>query len=182
MYPSAAEYVHKQFVYEIAGADKVSIDTNVDGPYAGLFPTTFDLLECWIICRTDEAGPVGASVDVTVNNDTGSNYDHTNIRANNTSPASGFVNTSAWGLMTASDTSSSSYSANMRLTVPGYGGTAFFKSFECFQHRPSATAANDYIGLGALVWLSTNAITRLKISAQGAAKLKVGSKMVVYLR
>src|SRR5262249_48188123 len=60
----------KLYDFTITGADKASIDTFVDGPGAGLLDQTHDVLEIWILARTDDAGAT-AAIDVTVNNDTG---------------------------------------------------------------------------------------------------------------
>jgi len=62
----------KLFDYTLP-ANATSIDTLTDGTYAGLFPTTYDVIECWVSSRLSRA-TIGATIAMTFNNDSGANY------------------------------------------------------------------------------------------------------------
>lgn len=165
--------------YEVTGSDKASIDTNVDGSTVANF-SGYDVLEIWMILRTDDAA-AAVNVDLIFNNDTGANYDNGVLNASNTTvSASTALAQTSLTLTAHGSGGTSGYAAVNRLSIPGYAGTVFNKTGELTYEVPDGTAGNNRLGARIIGWRSTSAITRLKVAALGAAKLKVGSRLLVY--
>jgi hypothetical protein len=173
----------KLYDYTVAGSDKASIDTNVDGTTVANF-AGYDILEVFAIVRTDDAAAI-AGVSVSVNNDSGSNYNWHQWYVTNTTVAvdpHAAADTS-WSCFNAHGSGgTANYATPIRLVIPAYAGTTFYKTGEATMMMVDATAANKRLLIVSLGWLNTAAITRLKIAAQGTAKLKVGSRLIVYGR
>lgn len=168
--------------FTITGADQNAIDTNVDGPNAGLISQAFIVLEVFMVTRTDDATG-GAAVTVIVNNDTGANYDKQYVAgiAAAASAATALAATS-WTIDSHGSGGSAGYAGVNRFTIPAYSATTFNKTVESTECRPDATAANDVAAVLCLGWRSTAAINRIKVAASGGQKLKVGSRMTIYGR
>jgi hypothetical protein len=170
--------------YTVAGADKASIDTGVDAPNSGSNDWTGGhVLEVYIFARTDEAGAT-VNLDITVNNDTGANYDTQYLQGANVAVGAGTaLAANAWSLTpTHGSGGTASYASVLKLEFPGYAGTTFFKTAVLTGARADGTAANESAVLEAIGYRSTSALTRLKVAAQGAAKLKVGTQLLIYKR
>lgn len=171
----------KLYDFTVTGADKASIDTNVDGTTVANF-SGFDILEVFIIVRTDDAG-ASPTVDITLNNDNTAIYDTTRVRNANATVSGGTpLAQTTWQLIAHGSGGSGGYAAVASLRMPGYAGTTFWKVADMSIGTVDATATNDFVEVRALGYQSTAAITRFKIAAQGAAKLKVGSRVMVYGR
>jgi hypothetical protein len=173
----------KLYDYTVAGADKASIDTFVDGSTVANF-TGYDVLEVFALVRTDDAAAI-AGVSVSVNNDSGSNYNWhqwylTNVTVSADPHAAADTSWSCFNAHGSGGTAN--YATPIRLVIPGYAGTTFYKAGEASMMMVDATAANKRLLFLSLGWLNTAAITRLKIAAQGTAKLKIGSRLIVYGR
>lgn len=169
--------------YTVSGSDKASIDTGVDSPDAGSNDWTGgDVLEVWMLLRTDNAAS-GSVVNCTLNNDTGGNYDTEQGGVANTTFSGGIsLAAGSWAVNAHGSGGSASYAQAVRITIPGYAGTTFFKTGDMSLSRPDGTAANNFSALDAIGYRSTSAITRLKIACAGADKLKVGSELIIYKR
>ena len=179
--PGASALVYR---YTVTGSDKASIDTGVDTADAGSNDwTNGDLLEIWLIARTDDAAASG-TINVTLNNDTGSNYDRTVVSGAGTStPTSGQnTATASWGLSTHGSGGSASYPGITRISIPDFAGTTFFKMAEAILAKVDATAGNNSAALNGLGYRSTSAITRVAVAASAGQKLKVGSQLLIYKR
>jgi hypothetical protein len=171
----------KLYDYTVSGSDKASIDTNVDGTTVADF-AGYSILEIFFVVRTDDAAAV-AAVDVTVNNDTGANYDRQVFQGSNTTAAAAVsLAQTKWAVNAHGSGGSASYATAHRMVIPFYADTTFNKTGEIYQATPDATAGNNSLVCLAIGWRSTAAVTRVKIAAQGAAKLKVGSRLAVYGR
>jgi hypothetical protein len=171
------------FRYTVTGADKASIDTGVDTPDAGSNDWTGgDLLEVWIMARTDDAGATSA-ISIVFNNDNGANYDREVLNATNATVA-GSSSLAQTGLAINSHGSggSASYPSHVAVTIPGYANTTFFKKGEWREGVNDATAANNIVTIRSFGYRSTSAITRLALSAAAGQKLKVGSMLLIYKR
>lgn len=172
----------KLYDFTISGADQAAIDTGVDdgGNGAAALSTSYDVLKVFLIVRTDDAG-ADVSVDFTVNNDTGANYDYEyGYNASTSGAAAGAGAQTSWLFSTHGSGGSANYPGVTELTIPGYAATAFYKAATAVTAIPDGTAANNFIMNRSLGWRSTSAITRLKITAEGSQKLKIGSRMLVY--
>lgn len=157
------------------GADTASIDTGAGGIAAG-----YDVLEIFAVLRTDDAA-ARASVDVTLNNDTGANYDRQIIGAvTGTAFASPLAAGTKWSIDAHGSGGSASYPAVARITFPSYTATTFFKVGEMTNVLPDATTTNMSSEVWMLGYRSTTAISRMKIAGQGAAKLVTGSRLLIF--
>lgn len=174
----------KVYSYTVTGADKASIDTGIDTPDSGSNDWTGgDLLEVSMLTRTDEAG-AGINVDVTLNNDTANNYDLQYVAGVNAGAGAGILalGNAAWPVASHGSGGSAGYAAVAEILFPHYAGTTFNKSGVLTGGRADATAGNNIVFVESLGYRSTAAITRMKVAAQGAAKLKVGSQLLIYKR
>jgi hypothetical protein len=163
--------------YTVAGSDKASIDTGVDSPDAGSNDwTNGDLLEVWVYARTDEA-VVLSTIDLTLNNDTGANYDRQASTAINTTPTAGqLLAGSNWGLFAPGSSGAANYFGTFRVTIPGFADTTGYKVGELTGGKNDTTAGNNRFDTQLATYRSTSAITRLKIIPDtGAKNLKVGT-------
>jgi hypothetical protein len=172
--------------YSVAGSDKASIDTGSDTPDAGIAGTSafpaLRLLEFYAIIRTDDAGAV-PSVDLILNNDTGSVYDLQNLQGNNaTAGASRSVSQAQLRLFAHGSGGSASYAASWSGVFPNYAGTTFYKVGTITVGNNDGTAGNNFIDPYLVNYQSTSAITRLKVAGVSTAKLKVGSRLMIFAR
>jgi hypothetical protein len=164
-------------------ADAPSIDTGVDAADAGSKDwTNGDLLEVYMLIRTDTA--VGTeNVDVTLNNDTGNNYDRVMVRDINATVLGSTLSAQAkWFISVHGSGGSASYATECCMVFPGYAGATFFKTGFCQIGTLDAAAANNEAWLHQIGYRSTAPITRLKVAAEATAKLKAGSMLLIYKR
>ena len=169
--------------YTVTGSDKASIDTGVDTPDAGSNDwTNGDLLEIFVLTRTDDAGGFGA-IDFTVNNDGSSIYDYQRVSGQTTAVvASTALAQAVWRFATHSSGGSSGYACSHHLVLPAYAGTTFWKTGAIANNEVDATATTNQELLAVIGYRSTSAITRFKAAAVSTAKLKVGSQLLIYKR
>jgi PKD repeat protein len=157
------------------GSDTASIDTGAGGIAGG-----YMAIEIWIVARTDEAAAI-ANLALTLNNDTGANYDFSAVINTDSSLTGGSSLTAAnVPIYVHGSGGTASYPAAVRLSIPGYAGTAFFKVGEITNFSPEATLSNSRLMFRGFGWRSTAAITRVTVApATGGAKLKAGSRMTI---
>ncbi len=159
------------------GADTASIDTGAAGIDGG-----YNVLEIWIIARTDDASAAGL-VDVIVNNDTSSIYDMQYVYGVISSAGAGNPLAQAkWALDAHGSGGSSGYAGVFVITIPCYAQTTFWKAGTLVESRLDATAGSQITLVSGLGYRATTAISRMKIAAEGAAKLKAGSRLLIYGR
>jgi hypothetical protein len=158
------------------GANTASIDSG-----ASSIPATYDVLEVFMILRTTEAVDI-SSVAVTVNADSGANYDRQTGRANNvTLTAAASLAQTSWVLVAPGANQHAGAAGVIRMTLPGYAQTTFHKTAEATIALPDDTAANNYADFVSLRWRSTAAITQLTVAA-GSGNLLAGSRLLIYGR
>ena len=164
----------KLFDSTLSGA-AASIDSG-----AGGFSTSFDLLQIWILVRTAEAAALSTML-CTFNNDTGANYDYTLVRNRNTTVAGVSVAAdTAFGVAVMGGSAAASYASAVRLTVPGYAQTTFFKAAELTTATVTSAAANGDVGAWSVAWPNTAAINRFKIAVQGGSNLAAGTRVLIF--
>lgn len=169
----------KLYDYTVSGSDKTSIDTFVDGVTVADF-AGYDAIEVHALIRTDDAAATANPI-LTVNNDTSAIYDRSYDGANDgTQQASSSIAATGWNPTIHGAGGSASYAGAMRLLFPNHAGTTFWKTGTMTLASPDATAGNTSVGTWGVGWRSTAAITRLKLAGAGAAKLKVGTRLIVY--
>lgn len=170
--------------YTVTGSDKASIDTGVDTPDAGSNDwTNGDLLEVHLISRTDEA-VTNSIIDVTLNNDTGSNYDRQTHYGNNATAGAGASLAQAkWQFSTKGASATSNWFGALKIEIPNFAGTVAYKMCHAFVSYLDPTASSgerDDVGLN---YRSTSAITRLKVIPDTSGKkFKVGTQLLIYKR
>ena len=157
---------------------QASVDTNVDGALAGLFPTSYRALQVFATMRTDEATFV-STVNMIANNDTGANYD----RAALATSASGspilvsVAAANAWALGCPGSSASANFPGVLRMSFPDYAGSTLYKVGEDFGGMaPGSTTAGQYQVLAqSFTYRSTSTpITRFKWAPATAGKKFVG--------
>lgn len=169
----------KLYDFTITGADQASIDSNVDGTTVANF-SGYDVLQIWGIARTDDAAAL-VEVDMTLNNDTGANYDLQSLNATNaTVTAAPTLGDTKWALLGHGSGGTANYAGLIKVLIPGYAGTTFYKTADINLVVNDGTAANNRVNVRPGTYRSTSAITRVKIAATVGQKLKVGSRLIVY--
>ena len=175
--------VDVQLVYDFTCvASKSSIDTNVDGPMAALFPTDGRLLEVYMYLRDDEAA-VAVGVNITFNNDSGTNYERQLLRGNSGTATATYVSgqTSLGVVCFGANAAANSFSPTT-LIIPNYASTVGNKAGTATTSEADSTS-DSRVDLSAFNYLSTSALTRIKIApATGGANLVTGSRLLVYRR
>jgi hypothetical protein len=181
--PSTAGKSELVYRYTVTGSDKTSIDTGVETSDAGSNDwTNGDLLEIWIIARTDKAA-VTDEIDLTFNNDGTSIYDRQDFSATNTTVSAAATVAEASMRMTVHGANgSASYPGLIAMTIADFMGTTFWKVAEMRQRIPDATAANNSMVVRGYGYRSTSALTRAKVTAIAGQKMKVGSQLLIYKR
>lgn len=179
-YLGGLELVYK---YTVAGSDKASIDTGADSADAGTSDwSNGDVLEVWILGRLDNAG-AQVNFNMTLNNDTGSNYDlQYNIGSDVAVTANKVAGGAQWALNMHAAGGTANYATAIHLTIPGFTGTTFYKTATALDGAAEATGGNNRANMYALGYRSTSAVTRLKIAGAGSDKFKVGSQLLIYKR
>jgi hypothetical protein len=156
-------------------APAASIDTGANG-IAG----TYDVLQIWVIARTAEAAALSTLV-CTFNNDGGANYDYTLVRNRNTTVAGvTALGDTSFGVAVMGGSAAASYATVIRMSVPGYAQTTFFKALELTTATETSAAANGDVGTWAVDYRSTTAISRMKIAVSGGSNLATGSRLLIY--
>ena len=157
------------------GASALSIDSGAAG-----FSTAFDLLQIYVIARTDEVA-VLSTILVQVNNDSGNHYDNTLVRNRNTTVAG--VSQAAqtgWSFVGSGASAAANFPAMAFIVIPGYAQTTFYKIAHFMEGTANSAAASNNVGLWTQAWENTAAINRVKVSVSGGANLIAGSRLLIY--
>lgn len=163
----------------VLAVDTATLDTG-----ANAIPAGANILDIYAICRTDEA-TVASNIGVTFNGDGGGNYDSSRIlNTNSAVTGTSAVAAAAIPLQGAGASLAANIATSMRITVPGYAGTTFFKAATVHLGVSDATAANARVAVYGADWRSTAAINQvtLSITSGSGQKFKAGSALYVYLR
>ena len=163
----------------VLATDTASIDTGAGGIAGG-----YNILEAFIVVQTTDAAAQGNFLNITVNNDTGANYDRQVIGAQGSGFSAGAaVAQSVWLTQVHGASGSAGYPSMVSITIPDYTGTAFNKVGVQQVLIPDGTSGNLVVGFLVLGYRSTSAITRMAVSAAtGGKNLKAGSAMYIYGR
>lgn len=164
-----------------------SIDTAVDGAYAGTLSQAFYLLEMWWYFRTDEAA-LQSPVSMRINADSGANYDR--VVGAILAGGGGLVITSNVGTtaLTPSGvegaTSTANYFSVVRQSWPNYAGTSGYKTGEAQHAHPETVTLNNlFVAPQTMGWRSTSGISRFTVfPATAGVKFVAGSRMLIYGR
>lgn len=156
------------------GVDTASIDTGAAG-----IALTANVLTILVSGYTDEAGAV-VNVDVTLNNDTGANYDMTAHYASNATPgATVTLAATKWACVFHGSGGSGAYPAALQIIIPNYTNAVNGKQGNAFNSILDGTAANVWNIKYGLGYRGAAAISRFKVAGQAAAKLKAGTRVII---
>ena len=156
------------------GAPAANIDTLANGVAAGHADLTI-----YVISRTVDAGAT-ANIRVTLNGDTGANYDLQFINGVATTAAANTVLASAnWQAQTHGAGGTAGYPGIMTIIIPAYAATTFNKVATILTGNPDGTAANEAANVYIAGWRSTAAINQVTVTG-ATANLAAGSRLVVY--
>jgi hypothetical protein len=157
-------------------ADAATIDTGANGIASG-----YSLLEIWIVGRTTEAA-VGSSLAITLNNDTGANYDFVAVRNLNTTVTgtNGLAQTN-WLLPFFGASAQTGAATCIRISIPIYTRTDFHKVGEAVVEQVEDTAADARGQWFGLRYRSTTAVSRMTITA-GSGNLLTGTSLLILSR
>lgn len=160
----------------VLGVAAASIDTGAAG-----IATSANVLLVYMYLRTDET-VLSSTVNLTLNNDGGANYDQQNVNGNNASvaAASTVAQTSFTVFCNGASRLANGFSL-IALELPAYAGTTGLKSGYVKMSLPDSTAANQSVWVESLEYRSTTAVSRLKIAPATAGKNFVaGSAVYIY--
>lgn len=158
-------------------ADTAAIDT-----LANAIPSIYRVLVIDMQTRTDDAGAV-ANVSVTFNGDTGLHYDTQYDGATNNATFSAARNLAggSFSITTHGSGGTATYTNAARLVFPNYASTTYWKVGNADVAVMDTLTANLWALHFACGWEGTAAINQVTVAAQGAAKLKAGSRVTVSL-
>lgn len=175
------------FDYIVPSTPQASIDTFVDGSYAGTMRTDLTYLEVYLTGRTDET-IARSNVGWFFNNDTTlTNYDRIAISS---AVAGSPIQVQVLSGQTTSGTiagasSNTSVPGMNRIFIPDYSSTTFFKlcEFTSWIDNNTAGTTNYEIGLDAFMWENTAAINRIMVTPDTAGKKFVqGTRLSIWGR
>lgn len=156
------------------GVDTAAIDTGAGGIAGG-----HSHLIVIFYGRGDAAG-TDPGVNVTVNNDTGANYDWQQILASNTALSGTQARAATnWPLDMIGTNASDSYASTSVLIIPAYDQTSWWKSGIVIEGEPFSQSTQLRVWTYGIGWRSTAAITRMAWTA-ASGKLKAGSRLTIY--
>lgn len=151
-----------------------SLDTGAGGIAAG-----HGHLEVFIVARTTEAAAI-SNTSVTFNADTGANYDQQDVNRNDTTQGgNASVARNNVSAIVHGAGGSAGYPSTVRMTIPCYDQTTFFKVGELTSGANDGSAANNWYVGRVFTWRNTAAVTRITVAA-ASGNLVAGSRLTVY--
>jgi len=157
------------------GADAATIDTGANGVGQGS-----QHLLVLVIARNDAAA-VADSVNLTLNNDSGANYDRQTLRAVATTvTATTVLANNAWGLQAPGASAGAGRFGTVVLFIPAYTQTTALRSGYALYGVTDPTTANNRIEVNALGYRSTVAVSRIALAHGGGTVMKAGTRLTVY--
>ena len=153
--------------------------TTIDTGAAGFSGAGASLL-VHILARTDQALVLG-NIQLTLNADTGANYDFQTNRAQAGAPTSGSsAAQSNVSIRVPGNSNTAGTFGTVVLWIPAYSQTTARKAIQWQAGWADPTAANSFVENGTGLWRNTAAVTRLTIVAGSAGNLAIGSRLAVY--
>jgi hypothetical protein len=132
-------------------------------------PSTYTHLVIVFQGRSNAAGVATTGFRMTLNNDTGSNYNGQFVGGNNTTAYAAIQTAAAFGYLgeMPAATATSGYSSSGTIEIPNYMGTTFFKNAMFATTRDTNGAGVNMVAYrGHIVWKSTTAISRIDLFPQ----------------
>lgn len=160
---------------ETKGAGAATFDTG-----AGGFSTSLDHLLLVLYLRTTEVSILSSGV-VTLNNDTGNNYDEQALRGRDTTASAADVEAaSSLNFSCPGASAAAGVFGGGMLLIPNYALTTGEKSALMLGYFCDEAATGGDAGMRASHWRSTAAISRIIITAAAASDFLTGSRLTVY--
>ena len=145
-------------------------------------PSTYTHLVIVFQGRSNASGLATTGFRMTLNNDTGSNYNGQYVGGNNASAIAAIQSAAAFGYLgnMPAANATTGYSMSGSIEIPNYAGTTFFKNalFQTTRDENGA-GANMVTYRGHIVWKSTSAINRLNLVPQYGDFI-AGSRFTLY--
>jgi hypothetical protein len=179
--PAGATTIYDYTVSSLKGSIDTFVDDGGNGTGQDLLQT-YDLLDIWIYTRV-EAVASNSAILVTVNNDTGSNYDQ-GVGQFNDGGSNAFVNggSAGWVQAARGDGASAGYASVSHIQFMGYAvdGSGLFKIGTVFISMPKS-GGGSFTRIESLAYLTDDAITRLKVAGgdDGLLNLMPGSRLLI---
>lgn len=147
-------------------------------------PGIYQALEIDIEARSDRASASADGVLITMNNDTGNNYTG-RLQWFNGSASLGHLEQVAAGApvnctFVNASTSPANWFSFTRIFIPSYRDTNKYKTWQARGEQSPLASGNHYIYDARGMWLSTSAITRVKLFPQTGTNFKRYSVASLY--
>lgn len=156
------------------GSAATNIDTGASGIAGG-----YHWIEFRLLLRTDEVVTRSGAI-LRFNNDSAGNYDVEQLRGLGTGVASaGAVAQTGINMEVPGASASANYAAPVVASMPAYTDTTFYKSIQIQDGYNHGTATSNFVSLYVGSWRNTGAVTRASVTAQSAANLITGSRMMI---
>lgn len=157
------------------GADTAAIDTGASG-----FSAALSHLLIYMFVRTDQA-TVFSSANLTLNNDTGANYDRQRLLGTDvTASAATGVGAANVPIQAPGSSVAATVFGAIVVFIPSYAQTVGMKTLLSVNGWGEPTAAENEVRLISATWRNTAAISRIAITGNAASNLVAGSRMTVY--
>lgn len=165
--------------HKVLTGTAVSIDTGANG-----IPPGYDVLEIFIISRTDEAVTSSTATSLRLNGDSGSNYDRYHLRvSNNAITQSELFGGTSFAIRMPGASHDANIFGYVRITIPFYSQTVAHKSVEwTLGVMDDADTADIFHDSTSGRWRSTSAINRITWETPGTYNFIAGSSMVIFAR
>ena len=157
------------------GAPATTIDTGASG-----VPQTANALQLVIFARTSAAA-VQSNLQLTLNGDTGANYDFQETRATNaTLTTTSDLATANFNIWIPGASVGANCFATAIITFSAYLQTAAHKACVSESGWGDGVAANSFSQWITGRWRNTAAITQITLTAGGGSNFATGSRMTIY--
>jgi hypothetical protein len=162
--------------------DNTTLPANaIDSGAAGI-AGGYDVLEILAILRTDEA-VAASTIDLRLNNDSGTHYSYERLTGANTSTSSNQVlSASSWAISGVGASMASGVFHSIDIVIPFYTETVAHKLARMVHGHHDTTAANCSVETRIMRWADTSAITRIAFTAPSTKNFIAGSHVIVYGR
>jgi len=156
----------------------------------GASQATFDItgigqtfLHLWLVLnvRCDVAGTGPLVGALTLNGDSGTNYQVENLQANNAVVSSGKNTGLAFmRVLTAAAGDTAGFASSVEFLFSNYAATTFNKAATSRQFAIGSLAGTAVAELNGHLWANTAAITRITVTAPSAGNWIAGSRATLY--
>jgi hypothetical protein len=143
---------------------------------------TTDLAHLYVLAdlRTTEAVTISSAV-LTLNADTGNNYDQQALRGRNVAAtAASSAATASLGCNVAGGSLAAGVFGPLILWIPNYANTVSEKSIIFISGAADETAANSNAEFRTAHWRSTAAVNQLTFTGGSGSDFAIGSRVTVY--